>query len=50
MFFLVSKDYIFVNIQAGMNAVGVKLGNGWYSAEQHGAGYYGKEEHFFFSE
>jgi len=31
-----------------MNAVGVKLGNGWYSAEQHGAVYYGKKEYLLF--
>jgi hypothetical protein len=27
-----------------MNAVGVKLGNGWYSREQHGEASYGKRK------
>jgi hypothetical protein len=31
-----------------MNAVGVKLGNGWYSHEQHGKSTYGKVKHSFF--
>jgi hypothetical protein len=30
-----------------MNAVGVKLGNGWYSQEQHGESNYGKSEFIF---
>jgi hypothetical protein len=30
-----------------MNAIGVKLGNGWYSREQHGERDYGKEKFFF---
>jgi hypothetical protein len=31
-----------------MNAVGVKLGNGWYSREQHGEQDYGKQKFSFF--
>jgi hypothetical protein len=31
-----------------MNAVGVKLGNGWYSREQHGEQDYGKQNFFLF--
>jgi hypothetical protein len=31
-----------------MNAVGVKLGNGWYSREQHGEAAYGKRKFFVF--
>ena len=31
-----------------MNAVGVKLGNGWYSHEQHGEASYGKQNFSFF--
>jgi len=37
---LVSFD-VTANITAGSNAVGVKLGNGWYSHEQHGEAAYG---------
>ncbi|CAF1633603.1 unnamed protein product [Rotaria magnacalcarata] len=37
---LVSFD-VSTNITTGMNAVGVKLGNGWYSQEQHGEFNYG---------
>ncbi|CAF1274173.1 unnamed protein product [Adineta steineri] len=38
--FLTSFD-LTSNITAGMNAVGVKLGNGWYSGEQLGVPSYG---------
>ncbi|CAF1431990.1 unnamed protein product [Adineta ricciae] len=38
---VVSFD-VTANITTGMNAVGVKLGNGWYSIEQHGRETYGK--------
>ena len=31
-----------------MNAVGIKLGNGWYSAEQHGPDYYGNKKNSYF--
>jgi hypothetical protein len=31
-----------------MNAIGVKLGNGWYSREQHGEKDYGKKNFLFF--
>ncbi|CAF1241697.1 unnamed protein product [Rotaria sp. Silwood1] len=37
---IVSFD-LSTNITPGMNAVGVKLGNGWYSQEQHGESNYG---------
>ncbi|CAM2710602.1 unnamed protein product [Rotaria socialis] len=37
---LVSFD-VSTNVTTGMNAVGVKLGNGWYSQEQHGEFGYG---------
>ncbi len=29
-----------------MNAVGVKLGNGWYSKEQQSSGDYGQQKSF----
>ncbi|CAF0993590.1 unnamed protein product [Rotaria sordida] len=38
---LVASFDLTANITAGMNAVGVKLGNGWYSPEQHGKSGYG---------
>ncbi|UJR34538.1 hypothetical protein I4U23_027315 [Adineta vaga] len=38
---LVSFD-VTANITIGMNAVGIKLGNGWYSIEQSGRKTYGK--------
>ncbi|CAF0837872.1 unnamed protein product [Adineta steineri] len=37
---LVSFD-LTANISVGMNAIGIKLGNGWYSQEQHGKETYG---------
>ncbi|CAF1081136.1 unnamed protein product [Rotaria sordida] len=38
---LVASFDLTANITAGMNAVGVRLGNGWYSPEQHGKSGYG---------
>jgi alpha-L-rhamnosidase len=36
------------NITVGANAIGIKLGNGWYSQEQHGNIDYGKIKIIFF--
>jgi alpha-L-rhamnosidase len=48
VFFFLCKDDLFVFVQTGMNAVGVKLGNGWYSPEQQGERSYGKQKFSFF--
>jgi alpha-L-rhamnosidase len=45
--FFSSKLIYCSSVWSGMNAVGVKLGNGWYSQEQHGESNYGKSELIF---